>query len=96
MRKNELLLDKGLCALHAEVCEIMAHPKRLKITNALRKGERIVNDLAEDLGYIRVSITQRLAFFRDKGLVFTRREGVRVFYRLVSPGTGFRGEAPVV
>jgi ArsR family transcriptional regulator len=85
MKKREPALEKALFGLHAEVCKIMANPKRLEIINALRKGERTVNDLADELGYTKANISQHLALFRDKGLVFTRRDGVRVFYCLVSP-----------
>lgn len=76
---------KVLFSLQAEVCKIMASPKRLEIIEALCSGEKTVNQLVEALGYPKANISQHLALFREKALVYTRRDGVSIHYRLANP-----------
>ncbi len=85
MKKGKSETKKMLFELHAQVCKIMANPKRLEIIQTLREEEKTVNDLVEELGYAKANISQHLALFREKGLVYTRREGVHIFYRLANP-----------
>ena len=43
-------MEDQLYDLHAQICRSLAHPRRLKIIDALREGEKCVNDLVEELG----------------------------------------------
>ena len=74
--------------LHAEVCKTFGHPKRLKVIHILREGEYTVTDLAERAGIDTSNLSQHLHILRDKGLVLTRREGTKVFYRISHPNIG--------
>jgi DNA-binding transcriptional ArsR family regulator len=62
----------------------MAHADRLVLLCRLARGEASVGDLEAELGIRQPSLSQQLGVLRQEGLVGTRREGKRVFYRLVS------------
>jgi len=72
-------------SLHAEICKTLAHPKRLKILNALRAGERSVGDLLRALEIPKANLSQHLALLRARGVVVHRREGATVFYAVSNP-----------
>ena len=71
--------------LHAEVCKTFGHPKRLMIISLLRDREKPVTEIAEETGIDISNLSQHLHLLRDKGLVTTRREGTKVFYKLSHP-----------
>ena len=70
--------------LHASVCKGLADPKRLLILDALREGERSVNDICEVADLPQTNVSQHLAVLREKGLVVARRDGQRVYYAVAS------------
>lgn len=71
--------------LHAEICQTLAHPKRLRILDALRRGELPVGQLAERLRLPKANLSQHLALLRSRGVVRTRRQGANVFYAVSNP-----------
>ncbi len=66
----------------ARIGKALAHPKRLELLHLLGQGERSVESLAAacDLGLSTASA--QLQVLRQARLVETRREGLRVFYRV--------------
>ena len=74
--------DRNLYQLHASICHTLAHPKRLEIIDRLRIGELSVTELVEALEISQANLSQHLSVMRQKGIVMTRREGLKVFYRL--------------
>lgn len=74
--------------MHAEVCKTFGHPKRLMVITTLRSGEYTVTELSEQTGIDTSNLSQHLHILRDKGLVITRREGTKIFYRLSHPNIG--------
>ena len=78
-------MEDQLYDLHAQICRSLAHPRRLKIIDALREGEKCVNDLVEELGIAQATISRHLAPMRHLGVVLDRRDGQNVYYRLASP-----------
>ena len=79
------MIDRNLYALHASICQTLAHPKRLEVIERLRQGEISVTNLAEALDISQPNLSQHLTLMRQKGIVTTRREGLNVYYRLASP-----------
>ncbi|MEN8041133.1 MAG: metalloregulator ArsR/SmtB family transcription factor [Actinomycetota bacterium] len=73
-----------LYQLHASVCKGFADPKRLILINALRDGERSVTELCEITQIQQANASQHLAILKSKGLVTSRREGQRVYYKVTS------------
>ncbi|MGQ9630923.1 MAG: ArsR/SmtB family transcription factor [bacterium] len=71
--------------LHADFCQTLANPKRLKIINLLMEGEMSVNELASLMGIHKANLSQHLSVMRQKGVVTTRREGVNIYYRIANP-----------
>lgn len=65
---------KGLRAL--------ADPTRLRLLGALDKAELSVHELQEVTALVQSRISTHLALLLDAGLVQSRREGKRAFYRL--------------
>jgi len=60
----------------------MSHPLRLKILCALGEQEVSVQDIVAMVGTSQSNISQHLAILRDKGILVSRKEANRVFYRV--------------
>ncbi|HEY5789663.1 MAG TPA: metalloregulator ArsR/SmtB family transcription factor [Gammaproteobacteria bacterium] len=60
----------------------MSHPLRLKILCKLGDDEVSVQEIAEHVGTSQSNISQHLAILRDKGILDSRKEANRVFYRV--------------
>lgn len=74
--------DRNLYKLHASICHTLANPKRLEIIDRLRVGELSVTELVDALEISQANLSQHLSVMRQRGIVTTRREGLKVFYRL--------------
>ena len=60
----------------------ISHPLRLKILCTLGDQEISVQDLVDAVGTSQSNISQHLAIMRDKGILMTRKDANRVFYRV--------------
>lgn len=60
----------------------MAHPLRLKILCILGDTEISVQDIVERVGTSQSNISQHLAILRDKGILASRKDANRVYYRV--------------
>jgi ArsR family transcriptional regulator len=60
----------------------MAHPLRLKILCVLGNQEISVQDIVDCVGTSQSNISQHLAILREKGVLRTRKEANRVYYRV--------------
>jgi DNA-binding transcriptional ArsR family regulator len=75
-------------ALQAEVLRALGHPVRLQVLWLLRDGEHCVCEFEPLLGLKQPNISQHLSILRGANLVATRRDGLRILYRLVDPDVG--------
>lgn len=75
-------MNRELANHAAEVLRAVAHPIRLQIVEALEEGELSVGEIAETIGEKQAITSQQLNTMKDKGIVRSRREGTRVFYRI--------------
>jgi len=66
----------------AQAIKAIAHPLRLKILCVLGEQEISVQDIVEQVGTSQSNISQHLAILRDKGVLSTRKDANRVFYRI--------------
>jgi len=66
----------------AQAIKAIAHPLRLKILCVLGDQEISVQDIVEQVGTSQSNISQHLAILRDKGVLATRKDANRVFYRI--------------
>jgi DNA-binding transcriptional ArsR family regulator len=60
----------------------MSHPLRLKILCTLGDQEISVQDIVEHVGTSQSNISQHLAILRDKGILASRKDANRVYYRV--------------
>lgn len=67
----------------------MSHPLRLKILCTLGDDEISVQDIVAQVGTSQSNISQHLAILRDKGILASRKDANRVYYR-VSDGRTLR------
>ena len=69
----------------AKLFKALMHPSRLMILETLRDGEQCVCHLEAVLGCRQSYISQHLMVLREAGLVEDRRDGARIFYRVIKP-----------
>ena len=60
----------------------MSHPLRLKILCTLGDNEISVQEIVENVGTSQSNISQHLAVLRDKGILASRKDANRVYYRV--------------
>jgi DNA-binding transcriptional ArsR family regulator len=63
----------------------MSHPLRLKILCILGNNELSVQDIVERVGTSQSNISQHLAILRDMGILTSRKDANRVYYRVQDP-----------
>ncbi|QEL63972.1 ArsR family transcriptional regulator [Oryzomicrobium terrae] len=87
----------------ARALKAMSHPLRLKILCVVGDSEVCVQDIVEAVGTSQSNISQHLAILREKGVLLTRKDANRVYYRIGDARTlqlidmmreVFCGEAP--
>ncbi|WP_028491410.1 metalloregulator ArsR/SmtB family transcription factor [Thioalkalivibrio sp. ALE19] len=73
---------QDLFSQFARIGKAFANGRRLELIELLAQGERSVEALAEVSGLSVANTSQHLQILRQAGLVTTRRERQRIFYRL--------------
>jgi ArsR family transcriptional regulator len=64
----------------------MAHPLRLKILCILGgSGEVSVHDIVDQVGTSQSNISQHLSILREKGILASRKDANKVYYRIADP-----------
>jgi DNA-binding transcriptional ArsR family regulator len=71
--------------MQAQVIGAVAHPIRVAIVDLLKDGEVCVCDIAERIGAERSNTSRHLAVMQKAGVLKTRKEGLQVFYSLLTP-----------
>jgi ArsR family transcriptional regulator len=66
----------------ARALKSIAHPLRLKVLCVLGDQEACVQDIVDAVGTSQSNISQHLAILRDKGVLVTRKDANRVYYRV--------------
>ena len=68
--------------LAAHALKAIAQPLRLKILCVIGDREACVQEIVEAVGTSQSNISQHLAILRDKGVMVTRKDANRVYYRI--------------
>ncbi len=77
------LLSLDQAAGLARLFKVFANETRLRLLHALvRGGEMCVTDLAEAVGMKSQAVSNQLQRLVDRGILGSRREGNRVYYRV--------------
>jgi len=85
---TEITDEAGLLASDADIerasrsLKAMSHPLRLKILCTLGDQEVSVQEIVDQVGTSQSNISQHLAILRDKGILATRKDANRVYYRV--------------
>jgi rhodanese-related sulfurtransferase len=72
----------------ASVAQAMGSGRRAEMVDLLAQGERSVDEIATEIDQSVANTSQHLQVLARVGLVRSRREGTRVFYRLASERVG--------
>lgn len=66
----------------SEAMQAMGHPLRLKILCLVNNQELSVLEIVEAVGTTQSNISQHLAILRDHGILQSRKEANKVYYRI--------------
>jgi DNA-binding transcriptional ArsR family regulator len=79
-------LPDDLAELIARRFRAIAEPMRVRLLDRLRDGEACVNDLAAQLEASQQNVSKHLSVLADVGILGRRKDGNRVYYRIVDEG----------
>jgi DNA-binding transcriptional ArsR family regulator/rhodanese-related sulfurtransferase len=82
---NHRLLKNNLNEQFVRIAKAIANPHRFEMVDILAQGERSVEELAEEIKLSIANTSQHLQTLREAHLLASRKEGLRVYYRLTSP-----------
>ena len=82
---DPILFDKDQdYSREAEILKVLGHPIRLKIIAGLTSQRCNVKKIWECLGLPQATVSQHLALLKNKGIIEGHRDGVEVYYEVVS------------
>jgi rhodanese-related sulfurtransferase len=82
MSADNVRRKDSMYAQFARVGKALANPARLELLDLLAQGERSVEDMAGTVGMKLSNTSAQLRTLASAGLVASRRQGVRIYYRL--------------
>lgn len=80
--REQLLKKQEHIDMASRALKAIAHPLRLKILCVLGNDELSVQEIVDCVGTSQSNISQHLAILREKGVLRTRKDANRVFYRI--------------
>lgn len=70
----------------SQLFKVLANDNRLRILHAIHlAGELGTSEIAEELGATQQAVSNQLQRLADQRIVHARRDGQRVFYKIVDP-----------
>ena len=81
---NQVLRDEVI-RLEADFCAALSDPTRIFILYALSDKPLNVTELTNELGIPQPTTSRHLKVLRERGLVFTERQGTVITYHLSDP-----------
>jgi ArsR family transcriptional regulator len=69
----------------ADVAKAMSHPVRIAVLEYLKDGEQCVCDIAAAVGTERSNLSKHLSVMVNSGILASRKEGLKVFYKIKTP-----------
>jgi DNA-binding transcriptional ArsR family regulator len=79
-------LPDDLAELIARRFRAIGEAMRIRLLDQLRDGEATVGDLSAALAASQQNVSKHLAVLADAGILGRRKEGNRVYYRIVDEG----------
>ena len=74
---------EDLAELVARRFRVLAEPMRIRLLDRLRDGEATVGELSAELGASQQNVSKHLAVLADSGMLGRRKDGNRVYYRII-------------
>lgn len=74
--------SQDIYTVEAQIYNALAHPARLRIIELLREGEACVCHIQAMLELRQAYISQHLNVLKRAGLLTSRKDGLRVYYRI--------------
>ncbi len=78
-------MSENIYLYQAELLKALAHPTRLQILDLLKDGEKCVCKILPELQMEQSNVSRHLNVLRKEGLVTSRKEGLKVFYKVNDP-----------
>ena len=78
-------LKQEILQLQADFCAALSDPTRILILYALNEKLQNVTELTNELGIPQPTISRHLKVLRERGLVYTERQGPVITYHLADP-----------
>lgn len=75
-------LKQEIIQLEADFCAALSDPTRIFILYALNESPLNVTELTNELGIPQPTISRHLKVLRERGLVYTERQGTVITYHL--------------
>jgi DNA-binding transcriptional ArsR family regulator len=79
-------LPDDLAELIARRFRAIGEPMRIRLLDQLRDGEATVGELSAALAASQQNVSKHLAVLADAGILGRRKDGNRVYYRIVDEG----------
>lgn len=83
--RTEMIGNRTLCEIQADVCGVFTNPERIRILLLLDKGELSVGEIAQKLSISMPNLSQHLRLMKDRRCVVSRKDGKFVYYKVASP-----------
>ncbi|RKX51924.1 MAG: ArsR family transcriptional regulator [Thermotoga sp.] len=81
-----VVVKRGGFDLKSRYLKALACERRIEILEVLKRGEKSVCKLVEDLGVDQSVVSRHLKTLKESGIVDSRKKGVSVYYRIVDEG----------
>jgi ArsR family transcriptional regulator len=82
MAKRGRALTPEAIELVANRFKVLSEPLRLRLVNALERGERSVGELTEETGSTQPNVSKHLKILQEAGLIRRRQQGNTVYYSI--------------
>lgn len=69
----------------ANIAKAIGHPVRVAVLEFLKDGERCVCDISDAVCAERTNLSKHLSVLTAAGVLESRKDGLKVFYRLKTP-----------
>jgi DNA-binding transcriptional ArsR family regulator len=79
-------LPDELVELISRRFRVIGEPMRIRLLDRLREGEATVNELSAVLDASQQNVSKHLVVLADAGILARRKDGNRVYYRVVDEG----------
>jgi DNA-binding transcriptional ArsR family regulator len=76
-------IPEELAELVVRRFRVLAEVMRIRLLDRLRDGEATVGELAEELATSQQNVSKHLGVLAEAGILGRRKEGNRVYYRIV-------------